>query len=333
MSIILYLQAVYKIFIYQNWTFIYFYVIIIPLNSSRNGNIVQKEGIKPMKARFEGRSFNDTVHTSAHKYKNLQNLPHWHMEYELVYVFEGTAEVMINNNLFELSKGMSVFVHSKDVHYMKAPGESIIGVIKTDADLVKSIAKHKRLASPVLQNTIDTKHYFEEILTEFKEGKALCEIVADTIISRLVAEVFRTGETIEENSTYIKNTNKHKELLEMLSENFAHITFDKAAEFMNLNKSYFSRYFYRFSGMTFTHYLNTLKVSAAAEKIAEGKMSMTEISIACGFGTIRNFNRVFKELTGYSPKKLPDNYIFVSGLKTEASSSFNPTLNCTEIAE
>jgi len=115
-----------------------------------------------MQARFERNIFTDTVHTSAHKYKNLQNLPHWHMEYELVHVFEGSAEVMINNNLFELSSGMSVFIHSKDVHYMKAPGESIVGVIKTDADLVKNIAKHKRLASPVLQPTIDIKRYFEE---------------------------------------------------------------------------------------------------------------------------------------------------------------------------
>lgn len=286
-----------------------------------------------MQARFERNIFTDTVHTSAHKYKNLQNLPHWHMEYELVHVFEGTAEVMINNNLFELSSGMSVFIHSKDVHYMKAPGESIVGVIKTDADLVKNIAKHKRLASPVLQPTIDIKRYFEEITIELNEGKALCEVVADTIISRLVAEAFRFGETVEENNTYNKNTNKHKELLEMLSENFAHITFDKAAEFINLNKSYFSRYFYRFSGMTFTQYLNTLKVSAAVEKIAEGKMSMTEISIACGFGTIRNFNRVFKELTGYSPKKLPDNFIFVSGFKEDSHISFDPTLNCTEIVE
>ena len=286
-----------------------------------------------MQARFERNIFTDTVHTSAHKYKNLQNLPHWHMEYELVHVFEGTAEVMINNNLFELSSGMSVFIHSKDVHYMKAPGESMVGVIKTDADLVKNIAKHKRLASPVLQTTIDIKRYFEEITTELNEGKALCEVVADTIISRLVAEAFRFGETVEENNTYNKNINKHKELLEMLSENFAHITFDKAAEFINLNKSYFSRYFYRFSGMTFTQYLNTLKVSAAVEKIAEGKMSMTEISITCGFGTIRNFNRVFKELTGYSPKKLPDNFIFVSTFREDSHISFDPTLNCTEIVE
>ena len=102
---------------------------------------------------------------------------------------------------------------------------------------------------------------------------------------------------------------------------------------MHFSEPYFSKVFHNIFGMTFTQYLNTLKVSAAVEKIAEGKMSMTEISIACGFGTIRNFNRVFKELTGYSPKKLPDNFIFVSGFKEDSHISFDPTLNCTEIVE
>ena len=85
--------------------------------------------------------------------------------------------------------------------------------------------------------------------------------------------------------------------------------------------------------MTFTQYLNFLKVSAAIEKILDGKLSMTEISIACGFGTIRNFNRVFKAFTGYSPKNLPLNYTLIYNFKDFSSNGFDPTLNCTEIIE
>jgi xylan 1,4-beta-xylosidase len=72
-------------------------------------------------------------------------------------------------------------------------------------------------------------------------------------------------------------------------------------------------------------------VSEAVEKIKEKKMNMTEISISCGFGTIRNFNRVFKLLTGYTPKSLPDNYSNIYNFKDTDEKSFDPTLNCTEI--
>ncbi len=80
--------------------------------------------------------------------------------------------------------------------------------------------------------------------------------------------------------------------------------------------------------MPFSRYLNTVRVSAASEMIAEGKISMTNIAIKCGFGTIRSFNRVFKELTGYSPSSLPSGYVFIRTGREE--NGFDPTLSCTE---
>ena len=45
------------------------------------------------------------------------------------------------------------------------------------------------------------------------------------------------------------------------------------------------------------------------EAIKSGeKLSVTDIAIRCGFDTIRNFNRVFRSITGFSPKKLPRSY-------------------------
>lgn len=286
-----------------------------------------------MRARFEKNVFSGTVHTSAYKYKNLCNLPHWHIEYELVYVFKGTVELMVNNSFFELSEGFCAFIGSEDIHYIKAAPESIVGVIKTDATYVKKIAGNNRLICPVLKSSFPVNEIFTEISAELKSGKEFSGIIADSSITKLVAGIFRNEPTSADNELSAKMTNKYKELLEMISNDYTHITFEKAAEYMNLNKSYFSRYFYRFSGMTFTRYLNMLKVSAAAEKISEGKMSMTEISIACGFGTIRNFNRVFKDFTGYSPKKLPETYVFIYNLKDVSASGFDPTLNCTELID
>lgn len=38
-------------------------------------------------------------------------------------------------------------------------------------------------------------------------------------------------------------------------------------------------------------------------------MPAGEAALAAGFGTIRSFNRVFKQLTGFTPRELPDNYV------------------------
>ena len=284
--------------------------------------------VKYMKAKFEQNTLSGSIQTSAHKYKNLHNLPHWHLEYEIVYIFKGFAEIMINNNFFKIPSGACIFIDSQDIHYIKGSENSIIGVIKTNASDIKRIVENKALSTPVVH--IDyAENAFLEILAEIKNNKAYCGIITECIVAKLVAHIFRNSITIEKKT----ENNKYKDLLEMILNNFSHITFEEAAEYMNLNKSYFSRYFYSFSGMTFTQYINTLKVAFAIEKILEKKLSVTDISIACGFGTIRNFNRVFKQFTGYSPKKLPDNYVFVYNFKELGQSSFDPTLNCTELIQ
>jgi len=284
-----------------------------------------------MKALFEKRAFSGTGNTSAIKYKNLHNLPHWHMEYELVFVLEGTAEVMINNSSYEISQGVCAFISSEDIHYIKGSPDSLIGVIKTDSAYAKKIIAGKQLLSPLISSFTDILEVFESVYKEFRNENDLSEIATELVAAKLIVDIFRKEPFILPQKKEIMTTEKYKVLLEMLAVNYAYVTFDEAAEYVNLNKSYFSKYFHQFSGMTFTQYLNILKVSAAIEKIHEKKMNMTEISISCGFGTIRNFNRVFKSLTGYSPKKIPDNFTYIHSIKGTSMYDFDPTLNCTEI--
>ena len=80
------------------------------------------------------------------------------------------------------------------------------------------------------------------------------------------------------------------------------------------------------SGMTFTKYLNIIRIEKAVTLLLESQLSVTEVAQNTGFGTIRSFNRVFKELTGYTPKSLPDDYKFIK-IGTAESGGFDPTLS------
>ena len=120
-------------------------------------------------------------------------------------------------------------------------------------------------------------------------------------------------------------------ICDKISNEYRTITFDEAAKYMYFSKPYFSKLFHNIFGMTFSQYLNTVRVASAIEKIKQGDMSITEISADCGFNTIRNFNRVFKDLTGYSPNNLPADYVFLYSL--QKGYGLDPTLNCTKILE
>ena len=54
--------------------------------------------------------------------------------------------------------------------------------------------------------------------------------------------------------------------------------------------------------MGFSKFLNTLRIEEA-KKMLRGNENVTEIAYACGYTGIRNFNRVFKETVGKTPKE------------------------------
>ena len=56
-------------------------------------------------------------------------------------------------------------------------------------------------------------------------------------------------------------------------------------------------------GISLTKYINNVRIIAAQKLIDEGYTSVTAIAMQTGFSNITHFDRVFKKITGISPKK------------------------------
>lgn len=284
-----------------------------------------------MKTKFEtGISF-EKSRIFPRKYRNLRNISHWHREHELVYVEEGSASVMEDGNFLTLNKGECAFLCSEVIHSIQSENGAITIVAKLDADYFDGIVGRKRPISPVLTHDYNLSAVFDELFSELSDDLEFNGIIADSLARRLVAQIFRTEKTAEISVPQRSSSEKYKSLLDLITERYADITFDDAAEYMHFSKPYFSKFFYQHAGVTFTEYLNMIRVNAAAELVLDGKLTVTEISRRCGFNTIRNFNRVFKAVTGYAPSELPRGYDLIHNLKKYAENGFDPTLNCTEV--
>ena len=71
-----------------------------------------------------------------------------------------------------------------------------------------------------------------------------------------------------------------------------------------LSPNYFSRLFRRTLGTGFTSYLNCYRVERAREMLLETDLSISEIAFHCGFGSISQFNRVFRDVARRSPSEV-----------------------------
>ena len=59
----------------------------------------------------------------------------------------------------------------------------------------------------------------------------------------------------------------------------------------------------QYTGMTFAAFLRNLRIGKAMDLLSKGDLNVTETAYACGFGSLRTFNRIFLATMGCTPSE------------------------------
>jgi AraC-like DNA-binding protein len=81
------------------------------------------------------------------------------------------------------------------------------------------------------------------------------------------------------------------------------LSLSTVAEKVGFSVPYYSRTFKSVMGVNFIDYVNYQRVRFAESMLAENLLPVTEICFKAGFTSIPNFNRIFKKVTGASPRE------------------------------
>lgn len=87
------------------------------------------------------------------------------------------------------------------------------------------------------------------------------------------------------------------------------LTLNKVAEVFSISPNYLSVLFSKYNDVGFTDYINQNKIDAAIKMMAGGDYKIYEISDLLGFESAFYFSRVFKKVTGISPRDYMNNNI------------------------
>lgn len=89
-----------------------------------------------------------------------------------------------------------------------------------------------------------------------------------------------------------------------LTANFRETIFQSdVARSVGLSPAAFSRFFRSATGRGFTETLNDIRLGHACELLRESDQTVVEVSYACGFENLANFNRQFRRRHGLAPRE------------------------------
>ncbi len=81
------------------------------------------------------------------------------------------------------------------------------------------------------------------------------------------------------------------------------VTLDQVVRHVGVSRFYFCKLFKRSTGMTFTDYVGRVRVEEAKTLLLDPSLRVSEVVYAAGFGSIPNFNSVFRRNVGMSPSE------------------------------
>ena len=88
----------------------------------------------------------------------------------------------------------------------------------------------------------------------------------------------------------------------------SHISLEETADHLKISASHLSRLFKKETGITFSDYVNKLKIEESTSLLLYTEYSDTEISHLLGFSSQSYFIKIFKKFTGTTPKKYKKQY-------------------------
>ena len=85
------------------------------------------------------------------------------------------------------------------------------------------------------------------------------------------------------------------------------LSMQDVARAMNYSDAYFCKLFKQCFKVNFSAWLNEFRVEKAKEQLTATRLSVREVSLACGYADANYFARVFKRITGMTPSEYRSN--------------------------
>lgn len=245
---------------------------------------------------------------------------HYHNQYEIYYLISGDRNYFIQDRVYHVKQGDLIIIKPNVLHktvscnpssheriliefdtsffedFLASKDTELLDVFYKECSILRLDESEKKQIEYCLNKLIqESKHkepelnpalkiYFLELLIHinrfYKESNAL-DYDHPSKLHKRISEII----------TYININYGNDISLDTLSKEFS------------ISTAHLSRAFKKVTGISFIEYLNNLRVNEAQKLLLDTKFSILEIAEKVGYQNNTHFGRIFKSITGSSPRE------------------------------
>ena len=222
------------------------------------------------------------------------------------YIISGSGRFYVDGKMYELHRNQGFLISPEVITYYKASDEdpwvySWVGFKGFKAEAYLKLANLNR-SNPIfyyegeaigkcfedITNSNRYKHGFElrlkGLLCIF-----LSELIENAEINNILSDSYK--------DTYIKRS------IQYVEANYSRdISVSSLAEYIGLNKNYYSTFFRENLGITPQQYIISFRIDKACELLKNKSLTISEISRSVGYTDPLGFSKIFKHIKGTSPR-------------------------------
>lgn len=236
------------------------------------------------------------------KFYRLENFtwhPHLHKNLEVIFCCNGCVQVTVSGKVCTLTAGRGAIVPPNAVHSFLTEQSCVFYTVQAGLQQVRDVAQLFRDRVPS-GYTFCVDGDMQRRLQSTFEGKRWNSFDVKALVYQAVGSFVR-------DNAFTRGRPADADLLtrtiRYVQDNFREpLTLEDTARHLGYSYSYVSKQVKRGLGMSFSDFLAEYRVSYARALLGEGETSISQVALLAGFGSIRNFNRVFLRVTGETPR-------------------------------
>lgn len=243
--------------------------------------------------------------------------PHWHTAIELIYVLNGTGSVIFDGKEYLTKAGDLLVIDSNKIHEMKCAEISMMIIIqfsrKRMKNYVKDIDRFRLSCSRESAEHGKEKEYqsvcglLRKLPLLYVRQPVGYELKSQAVAMEILYELLNhfgekdIGRTAEKEGA-LKRLGA---ITDYIEEHYRDpIPLEEIASHFYLNREYFSRFFKKNMGVSFSRYVNQVRLLHIYYDICNTEEGIMDLIEKHGFKNYKLFIKMFREIYGSTPREV-----------------------------